>query len=1221
MIRMGTRGRPGHGETSDAVRPRLTASKSCALFSQHRCGLMLLTAVAVLGLATMGTFPAAGAPGASPSILLEIEGRVSIARADTDQWLPALTNAVLNARDRVRTMEGSRAVIQLSDRSTLRLGPNTLVQIPADRTPNTALEVLRGLLYYFHRDKPGTLPVRTPTAYAVILGTEFVVNVGPDGDTRIDVIDGQVEVTNESGELHLNSGESGAAKAGGAPAPVPFVNAINVVQWVLYYPAVLNTAELNLGADKQRLSESLASYERGDIRGALDSLPPEAATTDDERLFRAALLLAAGEVSQAQSILLPISTNPSLDKRIIHLARSLLTLIEAIHYQPKPGAKTETQPHSSLGDPRAASFPNDMATALLAESYYQQAHHQLEVARQLARDATDIRPEFGLAWARLAELEFSFGERALAGRALDRAANLSPRHAPSQALQGFVLAAANRIDEARAAFDLAISMDGAVGNAWIGRGLSRIRQGDAAGGREDLQVAATLEPQRSLFRSYLAKAFGNENDTARAEHELFLAHTLDPADPTALLYSALLNRELNHINRAVRELETARNLNNGRQVYRSRLLLEQDAAVQGANLAGIYADAGLHEWSAFEAGRSVQADPANYAGHLFLGDSYQQQRDPGRINQRFETATITEYLLANLLSPVGAGTLAQSVSHNEYSKLFESDGLGISSSTEYLSRGAWEQAIAQYGTFHNSSYALGGYYRTDNGQRPNNDSEQHELSFQFKQQLTPADSVYFRVTQGRLSGGDLRAVQDPSMVNRTVRVEEELEPLLLAGYHREWRPGVHSLALVGWFDDTQELANDEQSTLLMNKLPGGTNVSYALPVFLNQRYQARARGFSAELQQLWRTGPGTTVVGARFQNGEIDVRNSTENSIVPDAPFLNGFPTPTQRVAPDFSRASGYGYYQLQVLPELLLVSGLSYDWMQYPANFRFGPVSDQEEDVDQFSPKGGIIWTPTARTTVRGAYSQSLGGVGFEQSLRLEPTQVAGFNQAWRSIIPESVAGANSAARFETWGLAFEQRLAQSTYLSLSGEWLSSTVERDFGVYDFGLPAPAPPVVASSTAERLAYDEQSLLLSAHQLLGEEWSFGFRYRLSHAELRSHFPDIPNPPSTPGTVPGRSETEAVLHQVNLFGGYHHASGFFGLAEAVWNGQVNHGAASMAGDDFWQFNLQAGWRGWRRRVEIRLGLLNLTDQDYRLNPINLTSELPRERTFMAACRLQF
>src|SRR4030095_2494117 len=168
---------------------------------------------------------------------------------------------------------------------------------------------------------------------------------------------------------------------------------------------------------------------------------------------------------------------------------------------------------------------------------------------------------------------------------------------------------------------------------------------------------------------------------------------------------------------------------------------------------------------------------------------------------------------------------------------------------------------------------------------------------------------------------------------------------------------------------------------------------------------------------------------------------------------------------------------------------------------------------------------------------------------------------------------------------------------------------------------APSFPIAASSTPERLDYEEQSLTLAANQLLGEEWSFGFRYRVSHAELRTHFLKIPDPLTTPGTVPARSDTEAVLHQVNLFGMYQHASGFFGLAEAIWNGQADHGSTAIAGDDFWQFNLQAGWRGWRRRIEIRLGLLNLTDQDYRLNPINLTTELPRERTFMAACRLQF
>jgi hypothetical protein len=50
----------------------------------------------------------------------------------------------------------------------------------------------------------------------------------------------------------------------------------------------------------------------------------------------------------------------------------------------------------------------------------------------------------------------------------------------------------------------------------------------------------------------------------------------------------------------------------------------------------------------------------------------------------------------------------------------------------------------------------------------------------------------------------------------------------------------------------------------------------------------------------------------------------------------------------------------------------------------------------------------------VRGAYAQALGGVSFDQSFRLEPTHVAGFNQAYRSIIPEAVVGANAAPKFE---------------------------------------------------------------------------------------------------------------------------------------------------------------------------------------------------------------
>lgn len=59
--------------------------------------------------------------------------------------------------------------------------------------------------------------------------------------------------------------------------------------------------------------------------------------------------------------------------------------------------------------------------------------------------------------------------------------------------------------------------------------------------------------------------------------------------------------------------------------------------------------------------------------------------------------------------------------------------------------------------------------------------------------------------------------------------------------------------------------------------------------------------------------------------------------------------------------------------------------------------------------------------------------------------------------------------------------------------------------------------------------------------------------------------------------------------------------------------------MPGDDFWQVNLFCGYRFWHRRVRLQLGLLNLNDQDYRLNPLNPYTELPRQRT--PAVNLQF
>jgi hypothetical protein len=102
----------------------------------------------------------------------------------------------------------------------------------------------------------------------------------------------------------------------------------------------------------------------------------------------------------------------------------------------------------------------------------------------------------------------------------------------------------------------------------------------------------------------------------------------------------------------------------------------------------------------------------------------------------------------------------------------------------------------------------------------------------------------------------------------------------------------------------------------------------------------------------------------------------------------------------------------------------------------------------------------------------------------------------------------------------------------------------------------------------------------------------------------------------------TRNRALLHQLSLSAIFNHPSGFFSEAEALWWAQDNHGySPALPGDDFWQFNLFAGYRFPRRRAEVSIGLANLTGEGYRLNPLSLYGELPRGRTFVANLKFNF
>ena len=96
----------------------------------------------------------------------------------------------------------------------------------------------------------------------------------------------------------------------------------------------------------------------------------------------------------------------------------------------------------------------------------------------------------------------------------------------------------------------------------------------------------------------------------------------------------------------------------------------------------------------------------------------------------------------------------------------------------------------------------------------------------------------------------------------------------------------------------------------------------------------------------------------------------------------------------------------------------------------------------------------------------------------------------------------------------------------------------------------------------------------------------------------------------------------MQQASIFALFNHHSGFFAQANALWYWQDNRGySPDIPGDEFWQYNLYVGYRFLQRRVEARIGLLNITDENYRLNPLTIYSELPRSWTLYASLRFSF
>lgn len=1107
-------------------------------------------------------------------------------------WMQGTTNLSLHIGDRLRTGVRSRATVRLSDLTILRVNELTTLQIRAPQQPGkqSQLDLNSGSTFFLSREKPPEQEFRTPLTSGAIRGTEFNLAVADDGRTVLTLIDGQVSLSNSFGHLDVGSDEQGVVDPGQPPVKTAMLEANNIIQWCLYYPGVLNIDELEFpGEEKQSLNDSLVAYRAGDLLQALAVCPWQTEPASDAgRVYRAALLLSVGQADKSQTLLANVPDSSQV--------RALKQLI----------AVTKSAVERQTNSPKSSS-------EWLAESYAAQSRNELAQGLADARTAATMAPNFGFAWERVAELEFSFGNTARANAALEKALQLSPRNAQALALRGFLLSAKNEIPAAISWFNQAIALDGGLGNAWLGRGLCLIHEGRQREGLRDLVVAASTEPRRSLLRSYLGKAFADAGNDQRAENELKLARKLDPQDPTIWLYAALLKQQENRINEAVADLQTAQERNDNRSLFRSRLLLDEDRAVGSANLASMYRDLGMTSVSVREASRAVTSDYANDSAHLFLSDAYNDLRDPTQFNLRYETVWFNELLLANILAPVGGGRLSQGVSQQEYSKLFEADGFHLASTSDYRTDGMYHQLASQYGTFGNTAYSLDLDYHHNSGVRPNNALNDIEWNTTIKQQITPQDTALVLVQYQDFHSGDNFQYYNPNNVRPNFTFDENQEPILVGAWHHEWAPGMHTLALVGRLVDEQHFSDKGAPELLEVQDSTGTIVAVPTNGF-DVNYRNHFEIYSAELNQICEWDRVSLSAGARYQSGDFHTQDLFSNPIPAGLAGLYNTPPASDSENDRFERITGYGYLSVEPVERLWLTGGFAYDTVTFPNNFRAPPVASGEANRSQFGPKAAVVWSPLPQATLRGIYSRSLGGVSLDESYRLEPTQLAGFPQAFRSLISESIVGSVAAPDYEVLGVALDLKLGPTTYAGIQAQRLSTTDQRTIGV--FALENGLTPALPDSTPEFLDYKEYTLALDMNQLIGNDFVVGVGYKLTQADLHDQLTGIPV-----AALPSANQLErAHLHQITGYILFNHPSGFFAKSETQWYKQENSGfTPAEPGDEFVQQNFFAGYRLARRRVELTLGLLNVTGQDYHLSPLTIYQELPRKRVFEA--RLNF
>jgi hypothetical protein len=147
---------------------------------------------------------------ATPRIrILSAQGKVEISRAGTQIWIPAKVNMPLATDDIVRTGRRSKAALQMTDKTVLKIRQLTtmVIQPPQKKGEQPLLNLRSGSVFFFSRESPKEVPFRTSLTSGAIRGTEFELTAIENGATTLTMVDGLVDLSTPMGDVAATGGE------------------------------------------------------------------------------------------------------------------------------------------------------------------------------------------------------------------------------------------------------------------------------------------------------------------------------------------------------------------------------------------------------------------------------------------------------------------------------------------------------------------------------------------------------------------------------------------------------------------------------------------------------------------------------------------------------------------------------------------------------------------------------------------------------------------------------------------------------------------------------------------------------------------------------------------------------------------------------------------------------------------------------------------------------